>query len=453
MKQRIVFLFYHGLGHINAFLKVGQILGDANYEVYFAGNGFFQNYILLQNVKFYLLKTHPFGMGFESWVNTKKKKKYVYLSALQDRITDSLYKEREVELFWLLEELKPSIVLIDSLQATDFIVLYSRLKNRNIKVAMVHTMLPAHVIPGLPPLNSDVLPDDKAAVGKAIKKMKLTQLRKTWFKKLTWLGFDDRFIIHRRIKQNSIPQNFITTSLSLLNFSVSHVDEFILAPREFNFPDFTPAITHHYIGFMTSFDRKNISDPDLSRKMAHIFDLKKNKNLKLIYCSFGTIEPKKKKAMLSFLKKLFQVDTDESYLLLISLNSDQKDIDGLTVHENIYIFKSLPQLEILRHADLFITHGGLNSIKESIWAGVPVLVYPIHPEYDPNGNAARVVYHGLGLRGKATSDTPDEIKEKIKELLFNSCYTKSIQDLKRKDSLYTREKFLEMVDALKFFSL
>jgi UDP:flavonoid glycosyltransferase YjiC (YdhE family) len=452
MKQRVVFLFYHGLGHINAFLKAGQILEDSHYEVYFAGNGFFQRYISLLNVKFYALKTHPFGMGLESWINTQKKKKYVYLSALRDRITDSLYNERKVELFWMLEEIKPSIVLIDSLQATDFIVLHARLKNRNIKVAMIHTMLPAQVMPGLPPLNSDVLPGDNVAVRKAIRKMKWGQLKKTLANKFKWLGFDDRFITNRRLKRNSIPHHYISTSLSFLNFSVSQVDEFILAPREFNFPDFTPALTHHYIGFMTSFDRNYISEPEFNKVASHIHRLKKNKSLKLIYCSFGTIEPKKKEVIFSFLKRLFQVTIDEDHVLLISLIADQGDITKLPAHENIYIFKSLPQLEILRHADLFITHGGLNSIKESVFAEVPLLVYPVHPEYDPNGNAVRVVYHGLGLRGKASTDTQDEIKVKIKELMRNSCYKKNIQALKRKDKLYTKENFLEKVEALKFLS-
>lgn len=35
-----------------------------------------------------------------------------------------------------------------------------------------------------------------------------------------------------------------------------------------------------------------------------------------------------------------------------------------------------PQLDILQRADLFITHGGMNSVSESAWYGVPMLVAP-----------------------------------------------------------------------------
>ena len=42
-----------------------------------------------------------------------------------------------------------------------------------------------------------------------------------------------------------------------------------------------------------------------------------------------------------------------------------------------------------------MTHAGLTSIKESISLGVPMIALPRF--YDQRGNAARIVYHGLGL--------------------------------------------------------
>ena len=46
-----------------------------------------------------------------------------------------------------------------------------------------------------------------------------------------------------------------------------------------------------------------------------------------------------------------------------------------------------------------INHGGLGTIKECIYFGVPMIVFPMMR--DQPGNAARVAYHGLGIVGQS----------------------------------------------------
>lgn len=448
MKQRVVFLFYHGFGHINSFLKPARILESANYEVYFAGTGFFRQYISSQGFKFYLLRTYPFGYGLERWVNTVEKKKKIYLHTLRDRITDRLYKDREVELYWMLEELKPTILLIDSLQATDFIASYAQLKKRDIKLAVISCMLPTQVIPGHPPLNSDAFPHDKSGIKQAIRLLKWRQFRKKWIKKIIHFGFDDSYIIRRRLKKNSIPKYYISKTANLVNFTLRHIGEFILAPLEFDFPGFKPKATQHYVGFMTNDIRKELVGHNTNNTLTDIFDKNKSKQLKLLYCSFGTIEPKSKGILFSFLHKLVEIAVDENYLLIISLKLKQTIPHELSRSQNVHIFDSVPQLEVLRHADLFITHGGLNSIKEAVYTEVPMLLYPIHPEFDPKGNAARVVYHKLGLQGKIMSDSKEDIKGKITELLSNGEFKQNIKSLKSRDILYSPDEFLRIFRSI-----
>lgn len=38
--------------------------------------------------------------------------------------------------------------------------------------------------------------------------------------------------------------------------------------------------------------------------------------------------------------------------------------------------KFVPQLEVLKRTDVFITHGGMNSLNEALYFGVPVVVVP-----------------------------------------------------------------------------
>jgi MGT family glycosyltransferase len=63
---------------------------------------------------------------------------------------------------------------------------------------------------------------------------------------------------------------------------------------------------------------------------------------------------------------------------------------GVTAHAHV------DQLAVLRRADLFITHGGFNSVQEGLVAGVPMLVFPQMQEQVLN--ADRVSELGAGLR-------------------------------------------------------
>ena len=448
MNQRIIFLPYHGTGHINPCLPLADILEQNDCEVYFAGVEFFSQYVITQGFLFYPLKSVPFGLGFETWLNTIEKKKHVYLSTLWDRITDRLYAKREKELVKMLDDLNPDIVLIDATQSTDFIVLYNHLLARKIKVGIIHAMLPTHVIPGRPPVNSYAFPEDTKGVWSAILNMKGLRLQKSWRQKIKYLFFDDQLIIKRRIRKNHIPPEFISATPSLFNFNVRKLAEFVLAPREFDFPEFKVESYQHYLGFMGN----RQTDPgyeSFAVAWEKILAKKTAQRLKIVYCSFGTIESDRKHVILSFLERLEKAARELGLLLVISIK-DNRILDKFTTAavESIYIFPSVPQIQVLRDTDLFITHGGLSSIKESIDAEVPLLMYPVHSDYDPKGNATRVVYHGMGLRGDIRKDATIQIKQRITELLSNNIFKQNISGLKRINTGYRIETFLSLVDQL-----
>jgi len=448
MKPRIVFLHYHGIGHINQCLPLASILENENYEVHFAGVGFFSHYVLTQGFSHYALKSVPFGLGFETWMNTVEKKKNIYLYSLHDRITDRLYRLRYAELLRMLDDIKPEIILIDATQPTDFIILYSYLKLNNIKVGVIHAMSPTHVIPGRPPVNSFAFPEDEKNVLNAIRNMKRQKKKKAWTQKAKFLFFDDQYIINRRLKKNKIPLFYCSATPSLFNFTIQNVNEFVLAPREFDFPDFKVEPMQHYIGFMIYRQRNDLPDPEYIKTKEMIHSQKAAQNAKLIYCSFGTIESDHKEIILSFLNKLINIAIRQNYLLIISMKAQSANRYQLDKGGHVYFFKSVPQVEVLSHADLFITHGGLSSIKESIDAEVPMLMYPVHADFDPMGNSARVVYHGMGLRGDAENDTETEVQSKITELLTNPIFKEKVLEMKRKNAGYTAENFMKIFKTL-----
>jgi MGT family glycosyltransferase len=67
----------------------------------------------------------------------------------------------------------------------------------------------------------------------------------------------------------------------------------------------------------------------------------------------------------------------------------------------------VPQLGILQRASAMITHGGLGTVKECIFQGVPMAVFPMMR--DQPDNARRIVHHHLGTAGDFKTATAAEI--------------------------------------------
>jgi UDP:flavonoid glycosyltransferase YjiC (YdhE family) len=75
-----------------------------------------------------------------------------------------------------------------------------------------------------------------------------------------------------------------------------------------------------------------------------------------------------------------------------------------------------------------ITHAGPNSIKECIYFGVPMILFPLF--FDQEGNAARAVYHGLGVRGSFKEITSEGLQKLIAEVFYNESYKNNINRMR-----------------------
>ena len=101
------------------------------------------------------------------------------------------------------------------------------------------------------------------------------------------------------------------------------------------------------------------------------------------------------------------------------------------VPPNVEVHNFLPQLKVLEIADLAITMGGAGTLRECIAKQIPLLVYANN--HDQMGNSARVVYHGIGLRGSRRSDSENTIRKKALQILENrSAYTCNLRLMKKR---------------------
>ena len=435
--MRVAFLPYHGYGHMHPALGLASPLRDRGDEVMVAGAAFFQGYIKALGFPYHPLKSVPFGMGFESWVNAVQQKKFPYWSSLYARITDRLYVEREKELVHVLDTFRPDAVVLDCAQATDFILLYPHLKSRRVRIAMFHAIFPTYILPGRPPVNSDVFPADEEGVEEAMEDLERKQHEKAQRQKLKYLGFDDRYLIARRLRKNGVSEKYSSTLPNLLNFSVDQIPQFICTPPEFDFPGFEPPPAHHYIGF-TRWNRMVVGSQEYTDRMATILKQKDTQKVKLLYCAFGTLEADTKARVMRILLTLLAVVKRTNHILMVSTKL-KSDLPALP--DNVHVFDFVPQVTLLQHADLFISHGGFNSVVESIEAEVPLLLYPVHDDFDPRGNTTRAVYHGLGRRG-SDDDSEADMLEKITDLLENGLYKQCIRSMKQNNARYSNETFI-----------
>jgi len=92
---------------------------------------------------------------------------------------------------------------------------------------------------------------------------------------------------------------------------------------------------------------------------------------------------------------------------------------------NIMTVGWLPQQDLLGHKNcrLFLTHGGLNSLMEAVYHGVPVLGLPLTT--DQFGNLARTQLEGYGKTLLWKDITKDSLQSTLQELLTNPKYSES----------------------------
>jgi len=113
------------------------------------------------------------------------------------------------------------------------------------------------------------------------------------------------------------------------------------------------------------------------------------------------------------------------------------------VPDNVELVKSAPHSSIFPMADLVITHAGHGTIMRSLQHGVPIISLPMGRDQDDN--AAKVKYHGCGLRLKPKSNSI-KIKKAMQRILNDRNFRKNAQ--KFKEEFLNKSHQDEMIDRI-----
>ncbi|HMB06831.1 MAG TPA: glycosyltransferase [Isosphaeraceae bacterium] len=172
--------------------------------------------------------------------------------------------------------------------------------------------------------------------------------------------------------------------------------EFFLTPRELDFP-IEPRDGSHWLG---RGDDDRVEEPFPWERV--------DSSRQLVYCALGTQLFLPLDRQRAFLQAVIDALAARPHLqLALATGAYVMQTDLVVRAPDAIVLERMPQLQVLRRARLMITHSGTNSVLECAHRGVPMITFPLG--FDQFGNAARVVYHRLGLRGDIRRATADEI--------------------------------------------
>jgi UDP:flavonoid glycosyltransferase YjiC (YdhE family) len=204
---------------------------------------------------------------------------------------------------------------------------------------------------------------------------------------------------------------------------------------ELEFPH-DPHPLMRYLGPLVQSERKETNVSPQSMALWDDFQFKRRVEGKperpLLYCSLGTYWA----ADLEFLKRIVMVlERHPEWDLVLGLGSKVDPAQLSALPANVLALDFAPQLAVLKKALCMITHGGSTTLNECIHFGVPMLMYSTG-HGDQNGNAARVVYHGLGLLGDRVQDDATAIENRLLRILSDAGLRHEVDKMRTRFKAY-----------------
>ncbi len=136
----------------------------------------------------------------------------------------------------------------------------------------------------------------------------------------------------------------------------------------------------------------------------------------VVYISLGTVFSDQ----IAFFQQCFAAFAAAPYQIVLSLGGRSDPAALGPVPANFVVRPFVPQLALLQRAALFITHGGMNSVNEALYYGVPLVVVP--QAADQLIVARRVAHLGAGVLLPQDRRTPSGLRSSAARVLADPRY-------------------------------
>jgi MGT family glycosyltransferase len=166
---------------------------------------------------------------------------------------------------------------------------------------------------------------------------------------------------------------------------------------------------------------------------------------KLIYISFGSINTD----FVDFYRICLSAFRDTEYYVCMSIGKKCEVSQMGEIPPNFLVKSFLPQLEILKRADVFITHAGFNSVSEALYFGVPMLALP--QVNDQHMVAKRLSSMQLGMTESTKELSPEILRSRAETLIMEGGYKENCMQIsqemknyaKLEETVWKLEKFVD----------
>ncbi|MEH2448281.1 MAG: nucleotide disphospho-sugar-binding domain-containing protein [Nostoc sp.] len=402
----IVFFISNLQGEFNGSLKLAKTLKSLGHKVFYLGVLDSKEKVSKYGFTFLPILENYFPKGFYQQEDNNNLNLSGLRLLIEQRknmklmksLIDSLYKGENREIHNVLKEIHPDLLLIGTASPNDASII--TLIAYECKISTIYLTDTLISLP--PPKNliqqeKNIKSADNSGSSVLSNKYQFQHWRQAIQNKFPWLikrGFYEDFI-RKFARSRKIP-------LELLDFSQHlplKLPHLFLFPEELELPNYSREGCYYAEASI-----------DLQREEPSFDWSKLNKDKALIYCSLGTtgetFQTLSKNKVQNFFQNLIDaISFKKEYQLVVSVSDHINVKDFHSVPENAIIINRAPQLALLEKASLAIIQGGAHTVKECIFFGVPMIVFPVIA--DQPANAERIKYHGLGVVGdiKNTSVT------------------------------------------------
>jgi MGT family glycosyltransferase len=143
----------------------------------------------------------------------------------------------------------------------------------------------------------------------------------------------------------------------------------------------------------------------------------------LVYLSLGSLGS----ADVELMRTLVEELAEAPYRFIVSKGPQADEYD---LAPNMVGAEFLPQTSVLPQVDLVITHGGNNTVTESLFFGKPMLALPIF--WDQHDNAQRLDETGFGIRVDTYAHDPADLTDAIDRLLGDAALADRLAQTSRR---------------------
>ena len=262
-----------------------------------------------------------------------------------------------------------------------------------------------------------------------------------WKYRRTWLaavrnriGYGISGLASRKIAQdlNRFRKQAGLRRLRVLDDSFSPYGQISQQSEAFDYPRDARPATFHYVGPIRPRQPRDVP-----------FPFERLTGAPLIYCTLGTTVNRQP----HLFRTIAEACQPLQVQLVITLGRGCKAKDVPVMAPSQIVVDYAPQLGVLAHASLTITHAGMITSLDSLSCGVPILAIPL--SFEQPAIAARIAYTGAGAVMQPKNVTVKTLRALIEEMLRVSRYRENARRLQKSLTPATgRERAVDVMEGL-----